>query len=235
MNLPSRRSPTAVRGAPGSLVLALYLLGGAVLGVGLSLFVVRARDGQRTAEESRAIERRLSAVEGQRNDPIYVQVPVAVREPARDAVAVAEATPPGDEAIPAEPDVARRRDEQREELARHTESAIQKHRLERQDSGWAAKAAPSLRAGLEKVAESRKFKLGEVDCRSTSCLATLEWNNATEAREEFGKLAHEPFDVNCARSISLPGDAEPSMPVQATLILDCTNWKAEGSQFLSAR
>src|SRR5688572_73050 len=127
MNLASRRSPTAVRRAPGSLVLALCLLGGAVLGVGLSLFVVRARDGQR-------------------NDPIYVQVPVAVREPARDAVAVAEATPPEDEAIPAEPDVTRRRDEQREELARHTESAIQKHRLERQDSGWAAKAAPSLRA-----------------------------------------------------------------------------------------
>lgn len=234
MNLP-KRSPAAVPRGRGSLVIASCVLGGVIVGVVMSLFAVRARDSQRNAEERLAIERRLAAVEGRGNDPVYVQVPVAVREPARGAVAAEEPPSFEDEARPAEPDVARRRDEQRDQLARRTESAIEKHRLERQDSAWAAKATPSLRADLEKVAQARKFELGEVDCRSTSCLAKLEWSNAAEAREEFGNLARETFEVNCARSITLPDAVEPSAPVEATLILDCTEWKSGGSQLLTAR
>jgi hypothetical protein len=73
------------------------------------------------------------------------------------------------------------------------------------------------------------FALLDVECRSETCRAVVRWDSLALAKENYQRLVVTPIRVNCGRTILIP-DAEGPGPVEATLILDCAEWKATGSE-----
>jgi hypothetical protein len=116
------------------------------------------------------------------------------------------------------------------ELRAYDDNLIRQHWADPDDKAWSSITTPSLRASMESLAKSSTFKVVDVNCRSTSCLATFEWPSYDDASREFSKIADEPTQMNCTRGITLPEVTDPSQPVQATMIFGCKNWKDQGSQ-----
>ena len=51
------------------------------------------------------------------------------------------------------------------------------------------------------------------------------------ARASYEELLHQPLALNCERTILVP-EMAPHEPVDATLLLDRAEWKANGSESL---
>jgi hypothetical protein len=240
----TKPAPATVSGGRSPIVLAVFVAAGVVAGVGSSLLVARWQAGRLEAAQTRALERRFAQLEEGSRRPVYVPVvPVPPAAPGESAPPAAEAQPsPGAPSAP-EPTApaakrytspAARAADRLAELRAHDEKRIRQHWSEPIDPGWSATATPALRKGLEHLAESSKFKVANVDCRNTSCLAVFDWPSYADAEAEYAKIAHETLDVNCGRGITLPEVADPSKPLQATMYFNCAHWKSEGSRLLSA-
>lgn len=110
---------------------------------------------------------------------------------------------------------------------RHAET-IRRHRAEPIDREWGPRTDALINADLAKLEDLAKFHLLEVECRAHSCRAVVRWDRFDLARNNHQQLLTAPIRANCGRTILVP-DAEDDAPVEATLILDCTDWKAQGS------
>jgi hypothetical protein len=127
-----------------------------------------------------------------------------------------------------------KRSEQRAQQKERDERLLRDHWTETVDKPWADSSAQSLRIDLEALAKKNRFRIADVDCRNTSCLATLEWKTMEEASPELRAIAGHLYNVNCSRMLKPPETVDPSQPVKVPLYFDCTQWKAEGSRPLSA-
>jgi hypothetical protein len=76
-------------------------------------------------------------------------------------------------------------------------------RAESVDIGWARAAQSSVRSDLERIAEdvvaqdASGFEVEDVACRSTMCVAKIEWASANEAVEHAERIAMARFDQSC--------------------------------------
>jgi hypothetical protein len=130
-------------------------------------------------------------------------------------------SPPADE-------VATMEQHKREVEQRH-EQAIRTHRAQPIDPAWARKTNAMLQSDLTELAASSSFKLIEADCRTTSCIATVEWPSYGKAMVEWRRLLHHGYQANCSREITLPDAQDPQGAYQATIVLDCEKWRGEGN------
>jgi hypothetical protein len=153
--------------------------------------------------------------------------PMSTRGDAAVEISVPQLEPSGSRA-------AANRGNRMAELRAYDDAKIRKHWSDPVDPAWATTATPALRSGLEELSKSGRFRVNEVDCRDTSCVATFRWPSFADAEAEYGDLARAPLDVNCSRGITLPDVEDKKAPLEATMYFDCASWKANGSQFLSA-
>jgi hypothetical protein len=118
----------------------------------------------------------------------------------------------------------------RAEHQAHQAKLIDEHRQQAADRDWAlmAKGALSEDFGMAK-AQGLSFELAEVDCRTTSCLLTAEWNTRDEALSQYEYLMHYPTRANCARQVLVSDEANSAGKITATIVYDCTDWRAEGA------
>ncbi len=117
------------------------------------------------------------------------------------------------------------------ELRALDEEKIRKHWSDFRDEPWSAMATPLLQSGLAAAAAKATFNVKEVDCRSTSCVASVEWSNADDATREYAGLVHTPFEINCARGITLPEMRNPCTgPLLAAELLGGMRWAFGGGQ-----
>jgi hypothetical protein len=111
-------------------------------------------------------------------------------------------------------------EQQRESL--HAEH-IARVRTEAVASPWAAETEATLRQALSKVSGGAAgFKVVGVECRSTSCLATVEWPSYRAAEKTWQAILHAQSAVACAREILLPRPNDPNARYTATAIFDCS-------------
>lgn len=74
------------------------------------------------------------------------------------------------------------------------------------------------------------FKTTDIDCRDTTCVATLEWESRKAAEEEFGKVvSSHKYEANCEKGLSLPEPVPGETTVKVPLLLNCEGWKQAGS------
>ena len=107
------------------------------------------------------------------------------------------------------------------------EEALEAHRMERIDPIWSAQAASQLEGDLFALSEQeRDFELIEVECKTQTCAAKIEWPSRGTAQRSMGKLIEHKYSYNCQRAIHLPESAE--RPYRAALLLKCDpehrNW-----------
>jgi len=102
-------------------------------------------------------------------------------------------------------------------------AAVRRHWQENIDRKWSRETTEAVRKDLASLSDrsNHEFSVLNVDCRMTTCIGVVEWPSPEIARRSFPALIHEPYGVNCVRTIVLPPDSDPSAKVQATLLLDC--------------
>lgn len=98
------------------------------------------------------------------------------------------------------------------------------------DSRWAATVNDLIRTDLEHALAGGSAKLVEVECRTSTCSATLEWSSQHEAETKYESLFQRPLRANCGVSILLPEQTgDRPGPVRTTALFDCSGWRESGS------
>ncbi|WP_437314935.1 hypothetical protein [Sorangium sp. So ce385] len=117
--------------------------------------------------------------------------------------------------------------ETREEvLARKAEwhrSRLEAHRIEPTDSAWSAQSARSIQEGLRAVrGDAAPFDVVSVDCKTTLCVATLDWADYDKTRAASSQVLHHVYEPNCGVEFFNPPPEQPEARYQSQVIFDCT-------------
>ena len=93
-------------------------------------------------------------------------------------------------------------------------------RLQPRDEAWAPAAQVTLEQDLAQLAAQLKFRVGDVACRTTGCVAELEWPNGARAQRDLkAVIGADTYRLDCHRRLLLPGADSPSGHAQ--LIVNC--------------
>lgn len=111
------------------------------------------------------------------------------------------------------------------------ENSIAAHLSEPIDASWGPRFTQTLRADAERLASVGHYTLNDVECRDSTCRLSVHWENFGTARASYEQLLHQPLALNCERTILVP-ETDADVAVDATLLLDCSEWKANGSEVL---
>lgn len=125
--------------------------------------------------------------------------------------------------------------EPQEEKPRIThEEAIQKmdeafaafdrdHERDGADPSWAPQATNNLATGLSTLGEEVGFKVGQTDCKTTTCRATVTFSDYGSAQAKAPRLVEQQFaGLNCTQRMRWQPPADLRAPYSAQLYLDCT-------------
>jgi hypothetical protein len=103
------------------------------------------------------------------------------------------------------------------------------------DPEWGPATTTLLTTSLADVAAvGGGYKAVDVKCRMDSCKATLRWDSRERAEAGLAETASAPLKTNCGRTVSLNDSEAEDGSQEATLLLDCTEWRASGSVPLEA-
>jgi len=122
-----------------------------------------------------------------------------------------------------EPQAARPLTEE-ESRALHEEDFDNKladHARDSVDSTWAPAARSNFVNDLSAIASDSKFHLVGVDCRTSTCVAEVEWSNYGDAVSEFGSVLHARYKQNCGSTILLPEPPDLAVRYRAKAVFEC--------------
>lgn len=96
------------------------------------------------------------------------------------------------------------------------------HEAAGRDPRWAAPTERAITDSLGKLAGDAhpSFSVAGVDCRTTTCVARLDWSDAAAARAEIRTLVQNA-DVSCARQVTLPDASSAAGSYQVAVLFDC--------------
>lgn len=133
-------------------------------------------------------------------------------EPSADAVAAAAEPPPA------------------EFYHRMHAETIREHRAEALDPSWGPATVPVLKKDFERAQGLGKFEVGAVDCRTTTCSVALKWPSLGAAKSHYTHAIGASLRIGCSKTVVIPDEANADGSVDATLMLDCTDWRASGAE-----
>lgn len=102
----------------------------------------------------------------------------------------------------------------------HHREIIATHERAVEDPTWAPQTRASLLKEIRTVG-SKSFDVRDVDCRTNTCAAVLEWKNYDEAVSSWSTAVEHNYEVNCSREILLPEPPDRSAPYHATMVMTC--------------
>jgi hypothetical protein len=92
------------------------------------------------------------------------------------------------------------------------------------DTSWAEDAKNKLREDLL-LFNDANFLIKDVDCRSVSCRALLEFKSYEAARKQATELAGYSYTYNCSKEVFTPQVDVAEASYQATLYLNCKDFR----------
>jgi hypothetical protein len=111
----------------------------------------------------------------------------------------------------------------------------QAHERDVADPAWAPAATKQLVGGLTALGERLGFSVGETDCKTTTCRATVTWGDYSSAASTGVQLVERFFPgFNCTQKIRLGAPENPSAAYSTQLFLDCADQRAGLADELSA-
>jgi hypothetical protein len=104
------------------------------------------------------------------------------------------------------------------------------HEQEPRDRRWADFTEQTIQKSFELLGERTTSRLQKVDCRSESCVASLQWKDEAAARADIMTVvAYSGDGTQCSRSMVLGGDGQD--PSVGKLFFDCSSrFETEGIQ-----
>jgi hypothetical protein len=117
----------------------------------------------------------------------------------------------------------------REELEQRHRTAIDNIKQETRDYAWASSTEKLLYRDLSTASSASGGRVTSVECRMTGCLATFEWSSYDDAvrNGRWRSLLHARSEANCGREIVLPEPNSPDARYEASMVLNCTDRRAE--------
>jgi hypothetical protein len=100
---------------------------------------------------------------------------------------------------------------------------------EPEDRSWSREATAAFRKDFDALSARGKFKVSDVECKTTSCLAKLSWGSYADATKSWHGVLLARYTKNCAKQVFVP----PPEPGQAgsayegTVFFDCTEDRAQ--------
>ncbi len=113
------------------------------------------------------------------------------------------------------------RDTYVEQLRERVSTDLANFQSEPLDEEWAVSSSDLLRRNLADATADSEVEIVEVECRSTTCVATIRWPSYQTAFGSYRGLLVQPYSVNCRRSMSVPPPADPTISYEAHLFFRC--------------
>ncbi|MDI3290312.1 hypothetical protein [Polyangium sp. 15x6] len=104
---------------------------------------------------------------------------------------------------------------------KHHREIVEAHERAPVDSQWAPRARTLLLDELRTMETSDGFSVRNVDCRTNTCTALLEWADYGQAVKGWGSAIEHVYKLNCGREILLPEPPDPGVRYQATMVFTC--------------
>ena len=102
------------------------------------------------------------------------------------------------------------------------EDYVRRAHTEPLDERWAGDVTPLAEADLTEASERVGFRYAALACRSTQCVAELDWPSLSAARQAFKTTLPKALPrTNCDQRLLLPDSAANDAPVHSFLILRC--------------
>jgi hypothetical protein len=109
----------------------------------------------------------------------------------------------------------------------YRQERLEQHNAEPIDYRWARSNARVWEADLAAFGETAGFQVTSVDCRTTTCLASLVWPTYRDARKAADRVIQKQYTNNCAKELFTPSsEGLATEPYKAALLLDCEQERA---------
>jgi hypothetical protein len=97
------------------------------------------------------------------------------------------------------------------------------------DNKWSKEANAAFRKELGEIGARGKFTVGDVDCRTTSCLAKVDWGSYSDAESGWHQVMFGHYSKNCSRQVFVPAPDEEHLnaPYEGEVFFDCTDDRAQ--------
>jgi len=116
---------------------------------------------------------------------------------------------------------------------RQHEVAIREHQAEVVDPAWGPATTSVMREDFQQMQAAGQFQVGAVACKTTTCSVVFKWASMDQARNSYMSTVSTALRVGCARTIIVPDEPNRDGTVDATMLLDCADWRASGAQVLA--
>lgn len=143
----------------------------------------------------------------------------ALEQRVAQLTARAETGPPAPTAPPSRPEP----EELRQALLQQQQVRLDAHQRQSIHPVWASDATRAFSTDFSALTQGQRFTVRSIDCRSTSCIARVEWPSYAEATTGYEVLLQHSYALDCTRSLLLPDPEDPERAYEASLLLDCGN------------
>lgn len=215
-------APAASSGRLGIFPTVALVVAGSLLGVVITVGV--STFGRKPTPKAPALAEDPAETPGEdkasRSRRPFVSAPVPVIEPG-------QATPsgPAPGALPDQRSPA----EARAALHAQFDQAVKAHQAEPVDARWAPATKQVLTSYIQQLPSKLGVRAIDTDCRSKSCLVTLEWNSRDRASATFVDVLRSPLELECERTILFPPhtDSEPGgASFRGRMLVNCPNQRS---------
>jgi hypothetical protein len=108
------------------------------------------------------------------------------------------------------------------DLEKLLSKSIERFENQPYDRQWAEAAETSFHKELSEAASEIGMRLESVECKSTDCMAVVEFENYEAVKQRTSKLAMQPFSVNCGLQITNPEPENRDAPYHVKVFfVDC--------------
>ncbi len=114
-------------------------------------------------------------------------------------------------------------DEQRIHALGRWQGKLDAHAGAPTDASWAPRVEAGFQDDLTSLGDDAGFRVATTNCRTTTCIATVDFEGYDAAVAGHAALLHHDYAANCAREVVLPEPAERSGRYTATVLYDCAN------------
>jgi hypothetical protein len=111
-----------------------------------------------------------------------------------------------------------------EDRAQHLmehDGRLARHKAAQVDPSWAPRVSAAFQRDLGAIAPLGHFDVLDVDCRTDSCVATLEFVDYKTAQQNWRTLMQKPYQENCGCTVFLDEPRDGATKYQTSVVYNC--------------
>lgn len=117
------------------------------------------------------------------------------------------------------------------QLVQDHQERLAAHTREARRPIWATRAERQFMDDLTKIGNARGFTVVDIDCRTSTCAAHVDFRDYGTARRNWVAVAGGKYANNCGTEVVLQDPAQPhNGPSRASVLFNCADGQGANSQ-----